>query len=326
MWTPGINIGDTAITAGKHYINDTSTGGVTESGANAANYNVYYDSSNNTLTLRNAKITKNSSQKLSNDNDELIDKLIYHAFYTDGGTLTIKLDGNNEFTGANLTSEGNARTSCGVLFNKTDVTITGTGHLTVMGGDSRGSIDIIPESYGLYVMDSDLTIDCTGDLTLMGGPAAGNSARSAGIRINSKLEENLFKMISGEIICGVKNDATDECYEGYGISSYCNGNGIINFEMQGGSIATKLEGIYSYTYGISLASNDSCNAKIYGGIINGVYYARKGDYRQEGGNVTVISGKTNSSNGFYCQKRWFVFNKRRHFNSTKPRLVCEQYK
>ena len=371
---PAINIGNTEIKAGKYYVNDTSTGGVTESGANATNYNVYYDSSSNTLTLRNAKITANSIQRLTDSTGALIDTWIYHAFYTDGGTLTISLEGNNEFKGAVLSSERNYRTSCGILFNKTDVTITGSGNLTATGGDSRNSTDEMPESFGLYVMDGDLTIDCTGKLTLMGDPAKGETACSAGIRINSKVEKKLFKIVSGNIICGSQNNTDAYCCDGIGISSYCEGNGTVDFEMHGGSIVTKIEGEYGYCYGISLtANNNNCTAKIYDGIIKsyaptgsansigdkidnleiyggdiefiaegnnaaesfyhsrglmaesilikggnvyiqskdvigdtsknltnyGVYSDSAGSYIQEGGNVTVISGKANSNSGFY---------------------------
>ena len=305
---PAINIGNTEIKAGKYYVNDASTGGVTESGADAANYNVYYDSSSNTLRLRNAKITANSIQRLTDSTGALIDTWIYHAFYTDGGTLTISLEGNNEFTGAALPSERNYRTSCGILFNKTDVTITGSGNLTATGGDSRKSTDEMPESFGLYVMDGDLTIDCTGELTLMGDPAKGETACSAGIRINSIVEKKLFKIVSGNITCGSQNNTDAYCYEGIGISSYCKGNGTVDFEMHGGSIVTEIEGEYGYCYGISLtAKNNNCTAKIYDGVIKS--YAPTGSASSTGasidsleiygGDIEFIAEGNNAAESFY---------------------------
>ena len=304
---PAINIGNTEIKAGKYYVN-TSTGGVTESGANAKNYNVYYDSSSNTLRLRNAKITANSIQRLTDSTGALIDTWIYHAFYTDGGTLTIRLEGNNEFTGAALPSERNYRTSCGILFNKTDVTITGSGNLTATGGDSRNSTDEMPESFGLYVMDGDLTIDCTGELTLMGDPAKGETACSAGIRINSIVEKKLFKIVSGNIICGSQNNTDAYCCDGIGISSYCEGNGTVDFEMHGGSIVTEIEGEYGYCYGISLtAKNNNCTAKIYDGVIKS--YAPTGSANSigakidnleiYGGDIEFIAEGNNAAESFY---------------------------
>ena len=109
----GLSVADTSISGGGYWLNDSSTGGITNNGASASNYNVHFDANTNTLTLNNANLTKASMQGA-----------IIVVFPINTTDFTINLIGDNVLESSNI---------YGIYTKSTNMTITGSGSLTVSG-------------------------------------------------------------------------------------------------------------------------------------------------------------------------------------------------
>ena len=109
----GLAVADTKISGGGYWLNDSSTGGITNNGASASNYNVHFDANTNTLTLNNANLTKASMQGA-----------IIVVFPINTADFTINLIGDNVLESSSI---------YGIYTKSTNMTITGSGSLTVSG-------------------------------------------------------------------------------------------------------------------------------------------------------------------------------------------------
>ena len=133
-------------------------GNVTTENADEDNYTIMWDGE--TLTLNNAVITQGSHENAA----------IYH--YDHYTAIHLVLMGESTVTGPS-SSEG----SCGIDVSG-DLTISGSGTLTVTGGDVTAAGTNYAESYGIDAPD---IIISGGTVNATGGTVSGNHAISYGI-------------------------------------------------------------------------------------------------------------------------------------------------
>ena len=148
----GLSVAGTSISGGGYWLNDSSTGGITNNGASASNYNVHFDANTNTLTLNNANLTKASMQGAI---------LFVHAANTTD--VTINLIGDNVLESSNI---------YGIYTKNTNMTITGSGSLTVSGSQ-----------YGIAESDEQPS-NSTFTFTIAGGTVTATGG-IAGTRLSS---------------------------------------------------------------------------------------------------------------------------------------------
>lgn len=142
-----LTVGGTDVQSGGYWTTDAESGTLTE--ASADNYNVKYDSSTGTLTLKDATINGTSSTNLG------------AGIYAEGD-LTIVLEGSSTVTGVQ-DPKGKSQ-SIRVSGN---LTIQGGGSLTAQGAEtSSGS------SYGIFVTGS--FTQQSGSVTAIGGNVSGS--------------------------------------------------------------------------------------------------------------------------------------------------------
>ena len=148
----GLSVADTKISGGGYWLNDPSTGGITNNGASASNYNVHFDANTYTLTLNNANLTKASMQGA-----------IIVVFPMNTTDFTINLIGDNVLESSNI---------YGIYTKNTNMTITGSGSLTVSGSQ-----------YGIAEFDEQ-PANSTFTFTIAGGTVTATGG-IAGTRLSS---------------------------------------------------------------------------------------------------------------------------------------------
>ena len=148
----GLSVAGTSISGGGYWLNDSSTGGITNNGASASNYNVHFDANTNTLTLNNANLTKASMQGA-----------ILFVYAANTADVTINLIGDNVLESSNI---------YGIYTKKTNMTITGSGSLTVSGSQ-----------YGIAEFDEQPS-NSTFTFTIAGGTVTATGG-IAGTRLSS---------------------------------------------------------------------------------------------------------------------------------------------
>ena len=154
-------VGGVGLTGSKDtpaYALTDGNGKVTKDGAGPDHYTIMWDGG--TLTLNNAVITQGSHENAA----------IYH--YDHYTAIHLVLMGESTVTGPS-SSEG----SCGIDVSG-DLTISGSGTLTVTGGDVTAAGTDYAESYGIDAPD---IIISGGTVHATGGTVSGNHAISYGI-------------------------------------------------------------------------------------------------------------------------------------------------
>lgn len=120
-----------------YWTTDESTGGLTKYEGNNDNWNVKYDQSTATLTLKNANISGNFHQ---------YDNPYTAGIYAQGKSnqpvaLTIELIGTNTITG-----------TYGIFLNaEIDASSYGTNATLTIMGDNNGSLEVSGSNHGIYV-------------------------------------------------------------------------------------------------------------------------------------------------------------------------------
>lgn len=173
-----LTVGGTDVQSGGYWTTDAESGTLTE--ASADNYNVKYDSSTGTLTLKDATINGTSSSTVGAgiyaEGDLTIvlegSSTVKGVVNPYGESQSIRVSGNLTIQGGgSLTAQG-ANTSEGGSYG---IYVIGSftqqsGSVTASGGNVNGT----KNSTGLYVFGSTVTVE-GGTLTATGDDASGNS-------------------------------------------------------------------------------------------------------------------------------------------------------
>lgn len=133
-------VGDQQVINGNNttfWTTDKSTGGLTEYEGNDDNWNVKYDPSTATLTLKGAKISGRYHQY----NNPYTAGIYAQCSNGQSVTLTIKLIGQNTITG-----------SYGIYVNaEMDTSIYGTDASLTITGENNGSLEVSGSNHGIFV-------------------------------------------------------------------------------------------------------------------------------------------------------------------------------
>lgn len=157
-----IHVGGVTLTGSADtpaYAKTDNSGNVTVESASEDDYNIKWDGT--TLTLDNANISGGHGFSGSWDSGSAA------IYYSGGSDISLILTGENTVTGPN--GDNNASFgiyACGDSGNIIDFTISGSGSLTVTGGD------MVSESYGIF---ADNLIIQSGTVNAAGGNIVSNS-------------------------------------------------------------------------------------------------------------------------------------------------------
>ena len=175
-----LTVGGTDVLSGSYWLTNADDGTLTDEGASADNYNVYYDG-DGTLTLKDATINGTdiighvgAGIFASGDLTIVLEgsSTVKGVQDPNGETQSIRVEGNLTIQGGgSLTAQG-AETSSGSSYG-----IFVIGSFTQQGGSvtaSGGNINGNYTSRGLYVSGSTVTVE-GGTLTATGGNTSGNS-------------------------------------------------------------------------------------------------------------------------------------------------------
>ena len=166
-------VGDQQVINGNNttfWATDKSTGGLTEYEGNDDNWNVKYDPSTATLTLKGAKISGRYHQY----NNPYTAGIYAQCSNGQSVTLTIKLIGQNTITG-----------SYGIYVNaEMDTSIYGTDASLTITGENNGSLEVSGSNHGIFVKsgtgNASLNIEkATVTSSTNGGYAAGVNVQSS---------------------------------------------------------------------------------------------------------------------------------------------------
>jgi hypothetical protein len=233
---------------------------------------VYFDGTTATLTLKDAEIDGTSSSGIRPAGP---------------GDLTIELQGNSTVTGANSDS---SNLSTGIFMYSDNLTITGDGRLTVIGGNPSNA-----GSCGIYAKLVSITESA--EVTARGGIGTGTEGGSCGIYAfdSVTITGNATVTASGSESSSTKLDGGS-----YGIYAY---NSVIITEnaevtVAGGTALNWSYGLYSKEFTISgnanLTANGGASANSSGICVDG------GDININDGTVTANGGVAANSYGLYA--------------------------
>ena len=183
----GVNINND-----RYYKND-GNGGLIEGNAN--DYNVHYDAERNTLILNGVNVGGNTHYtSVKSDVDKFVT-----ALYIEGSQIIIELKGNNILRGKDL--EGGENVTAAFIGKSTDITITGDGNLTCLGGSVEKSTYDDVGTYGILIADGKIHCEYSGIITAIAGKLTFKNSRSVayGLCILSGREDSVFEMRSGNL-------------------------------------------------------------------------------------------------------------------------------
>ena len=299
-------VGLTSSEGNPAYAKTGADGAVTTEGANANDYNIKWDGS--TLTLNNATITQGALGGAA-------------IWYYRDSDLNIALVGANTVTGPSGSGSG---ASDGIFARDPneliDLTISGSGSLTVTGGGT------VSESYGirtdnLIVQSGTGTVNATGgdgaedsygiyayDVTISGGDVT-----ATGGTVNATSEdgaEDSFGIyaandftISGGAVTATGGDSEEDSFGIYADNDFTISGGAVN--ATGGDGVEDSYGINAYDVTISggdvTATGGTVNATSEDGAEDsfGIYAAN--DFTISGGAVTATGGDSaEDSYGIYA--------------------------
>ena len=284
-----VYVGGENVVGGGYWKSDFA-GGITQSGANASDYTVHYDSATNTLTLNGANATKSLTHPSN-----------YDAVISADGDLNLELLGNNVLIGRDRPDSG-----FGVYHYGGTLTISGDGSLNTSAGTTpylsygisadhlvingatitaAGGIDS-GQSTGIHALSSMTITD--GTVTATGGI---DSSQSFGIRANSMaITDSTVTATGGR----TKTTSSDD------ISAGLFSTGSI--EISGGSVTVTADNADDYSYGVHAANSvtisgdavvraTGADATADGGFSYGIAALGSGSpIAISGGSVTAKSG------------------------------------
>ena len=299
-------IGLTGTTDNPAYAKTGADGAVATEGANANDYNIKWDGS--TLTLNNAAITQGALGGAA-------------IWYYRDSDLNIALVGTNTVTGPSGSGSG---ASDGIFARDPneliDLTISGSGSLTVTGGGTvsesygirtdnlivqsgTGTVnatggDGAEDSYGIYAYD--VTIS-GGDVTATGGTV--NATSEDGAEDSYGIYADNDFTISGGAVTATGGDSEEDSFGIYADNDFTISGGAMN--ATGGDGVEDSYGINAYDVTISggdvTATGGTVNATSEDGEEDsyGIYAAN--DFTISGGAVTATGGDSaEDSYGIYA--------------------------
>ena len=267
-------IGLTGTTDNPAYAKTGADGAVTTEGANANDYNIKWDGS--TLTLNNAAITQGALGGAA-------------IWYYRDSDLNIALVGTNTVTGPSGSGSG---ASDGIFARDPneliDLTISGSGSLTVTGGGT------VSESYGIRT-DNLIVQSGTGTVNATGGDGAEDS-HGIYARHNVTISGGDVTATGGTVNA-TSEDGAEDSYGIYAANDFTISGGAVT--ATGGGSAEDSFGIYAdndvtITNGdVTATSGDSADYSC--GI-----YADHGNIDVSGGTVIARGGDSGDNSDGIC--------------------------
>ena len=255
---PALGIGSTEILPGEFYVLDEDTGKPMTAGADSSNYNVFYDPSAQTLTLRNAGLKS--------------------AVYVPGGTI-VKLIGENlsgteenavscgiqvmdSQNGSSLTVEGPGSISM-YTFNEGIVNTQADGDIIISGGAdisiaNTQSTAVYSQYGGVTISGAKVTV--TSDDSVTSGSSGIGGGKDLVIDGDAWVKVNRAVSFTGKItIAGGSDSNTYVDVDNSGGIAINGGEGI---EVTEGAVveATGTTGLNSFGGSVEIAGNVTATA------------------------------------------------------------------